>query len=557
MIAEPNRHIQRDLLCELLDDELNPQQTDQIEAHLSGCETCRDTLQSIAGEKQWWDETAGVLSKSTLTFSQSAAKQEPPHDSDLTWPLDASLEWIRPLLDESPESKWGRIDHYPIQGLIGQGGMGVVLRGTDPELGRPIAIKILSPHLAGVGAARARFMREARAAAAIVHPSVVPIYSIATAARLPYIVMPCINGGNLQERIDREGPLELAEVLRIGLQIAEGLDAAHRQGVIHRDIKPANILVEEGNGRVLISDFGLARALDDATLTMSGMIAGTPQYMSPEQARGDTLDERSDLFSLGSLLYALSIGRPPFRADSPLAVLRKISESRPRPIQQINEQMPAWFDRIISRLMSRELSGRVATAAEAAKLLSDALAHVRNPSTQPLPTSLESHRRITGMVIAGSLLSAFVGWGIYSAAPPELFSPTTEPSATAPAANSPSAGLHSVGPSSVGSPIAATHLPLSEMSATDPESRAATLERSAQILSLGGTGPASPDPRFPNAAAELAWTADDLNVELAEINRRIEALWVSFAPESPATLPSDQENERQTNSATDSTKTNE
>jgi RNA polymerase sigma factor (sigma-70 family) len=204
---------------------------------------------------------------------------------------NAAMDRFRPLIDDSVdnESGFGRLDHYHVQGVIGQGGMGVVLRGIDPELNRGVAIKVLSPHLAGVGAARARFMREAQAAAAIVHPSIVPIYSVVTQARLPYIVMPCIQGGNLQQRIDREGPLDLTEVLRIGLQIAEGLSAAHRHGVIHRDIKPANILIEEGSGRVLISDFGLARALDDATLTNSGMIAGTPQYMSPEQARGEPL----------------------------------------------------------------------------------------------------------------------------------------------------------------------------------------------------------------------------------------------------------------------------
>ena len=241
--------------------------------------------------------------------------------------------------------------------------MGVVLRGTDPELSRPIAIKVLSPHLAGVGAARARFMREAQSAATIVHPSIVPIYSVATSARLPYIVMPCVQGGNLQEaHRSRRSVGDCAEVLRIGVQVAEGLAAAHRRGVIHRDIKPANILIEEGNGRVLISDFGLARVLDDASLTASGMIAGTPQYMSPEQARGETIDARSDLFSLGSLLYALATGRPPFRAENPLAVLKKITESRPRPVHQVNERLPEWLDRLIGQLMQIDVNRRTETS---------------------------------------------------------------------------------------------------------------------------------------------------------------------------------------------------
>ncbi len=304
------------------------------------------------------------------------------------------MEWIRPLLDRSGEhtSGLGRIDQYEVVEVIGQGGMGVVLRGIDPELNRPVAIKVLSPHLAGVGAAARGSCERLKSAAMVVHPSIVPIYSVVTRRDLPYIVMPCISGGNLQQRIDREGPLELGEVLRIGVQIAEGLSAAHQHGVIHRDIKPANILMEEGNGRVLISDFGLARALDDATLTISGMIAGTPQYMSPEQARGEMIDARSDLFSLGSLLYALATGRPPYRAESPLAVLRKISETRPRPIHQINELVPQWFDRLVAKLMTIEPADRIASAEAAASLLREAHAHVRNPAANTLPTTLTSRR---------------------------------------------------------------------------------------------------------------------------------------------------------------------
>ena len=251
MVAESNQHYESGILQRLLDDDLSSDDAEQVENHLSSCTDCRAELEQIAGENSWWNETVSVLSESTLgkpAESQSVASAS----------IDPSIDWILPLLDKADEGQLGSIDRYTVDEVIGQGGMGVVLRGTDPELNRPVAIKILSPHLAGVGAARARFMREAQAAASIVHPSIVPIYGVITAARLPYIVMPYIRGGNLQQRIDDEGPLELLDVLRIGLQVAEGLTAAHRNGVIHRDIKPSNILVEEGNGRVLISDFGLA-----------------------------------------------------------------------------------------------------------------------------------------------------------------------------------------------------------------------------------------------------------------------------------------------------------
>ncbi len=385
VMTEPNRHCDRDTLRQLLDEELPRDQARRVEFHLSDCNECQCELEELAGKRHWWDETASILSESTVTPSGRECDSPLPLRS-----LDASLDWIRPLLDDTSEttSGLGRMDQYDIEGVIGQGGMGVVLRGRDPQLNRTVAIKVLSPHLAGVGAARTRFMREAQAAAAIVHPSVVPIYSVVPSARLPYIVMPCIHGGNLQQRIDREGPLELVEVLRIGLQIAEGLVAAHRQGVIHRDIKPANILIEEGNGRALISDFGLARALDDATLTVSGMIAGTPQYMSPEQARGEPIDARSDLFSLGSLMYALATGRPPFRAETPLAVLRKISDTPPRPIHQVNEQIPAWFSRLVAQLMRINMTQRLSSAEAVVDRLREAHSHVRNPSVHALPRAL-------------------------------------------------------------------------------------------------------------------------------------------------------------------------
>ncbi|KLU03301.1 serine/threonine protein kinase [Rhodopirellula islandica] len=432
MIAKQDPHFEMDKLRELLDERLPAPEADRIEYHLSNCEHCRSQLREIAGEPMWWDETVEVLSKSTFIDQSSwPARPTPSDPAEPQRSFDASLDWIRPLLQPPQDQRSGAaddtpaigtLDQYSIHSVIGQGGMGVVLRGMDPELNRPVAIKVLSPHLAGVGAARTRFMREAQAAAAIVHPAIVPIYSVVPNARLPYLVMPCIDGGNLQQHLDREGPLELTEVVRIGLQIAEGLSAAHKNSVLHRDIKPANILIEEGNGRVLISDFGLARALDDATLTNSGMIAGTPQYMSPEQARGETLDARSDLFSLGSLLYALATGRPPFRAESPLGVLRKITETRAKPIQEINERMPGWFDNLVARLMEPDLTLRIGSADEAVTLLREVNAHVRNPTVNRLPDSLNERRpqrSLRWTLATAGLLAVVVAIATWNHRPPE------------------------------------------------------------------------------------------------------------------------------------------
>src|SRR5262249_29621742 len=159
-----------------------------------------------------------------------------------------------------------------------------------------------------------------------------------------------IDGPTLQAKLDRKGPLPLNQVLRIGLQIAEGLAAAHRNGLMHRDIKPANILLENGVGRGKITDFGLARAVAEASLMQLGLIAGTPAYMSREQARGADVDQRSDLFSLGSVLYAMCAGHAPFRAETMLRVIQQVSEETPRSLREINPTIPAWFEAIVVRL---------------------------------------------------------------------------------------------------------------------------------------------------------------------------------------------------------------
>ena len=282
----------------------------------------------------------------------------------------------------------GRLGEYEIVEVTGRGGMGIVLKGFQKELHRHVAVKVLSPYLATSGAARRRFAREAQATAAVVHPHVMAIHSVNATAKLPYLVMPFVSCQSLQERIDRQGPLDLKDVLRIGMQTASGLAAAHAQGLVHRDVKPANILLESNVDRVLLTDFGLARAVDDATLTRTGIIAGTPQYMSPEQANGDNVDHRSDLFSLGSVLYAMCTGRPPFRAETTFGVLRRIRETSPRPIREINADVPEWFERIVTKLLARDVSERFASADEVAVLLEQCLAHVQQPMSVSLPAGV-------------------------------------------------------------------------------------------------------------------------------------------------------------------------
>ena len=194
---------------------------------------------------------------------------------------------------------------------------------------------------------------------------------------LPYIAMEFIPGETLQQRLDRTGPLDVAEVLRIGRQIAEGLAAAHATDLIHRDIKPGNVLLEGGPQRVKITDFGLARAADDASISQSGIIAGTPMFMAPEQALGHTLDQRADLFSLGSVLYQMAAGRPPFRANGTLAVLKRVAEDTPRPIREIIPETPQWLCDIIAKLHAKNPDDRFQSAREVADVLADCEAQLK------------------------------------------------------------------------------------------------------------------------------------------------------------------------------------
>jgi serine/threonine-protein kinase len=288
--------------------------------------------------------------------------------------------------------------------------MGVVLKAWDAALNRPVAIKVLAPQYASNGAARKRFAREAQAAAAVVHEHVVSIHGVDSWKGLPYLVMSYIAGRSLQERLDNEGPLGVKEILRIGMQAAAGLAAAHAQGLVHRDVKPANILLENGVERVRLTDFGLARAVDDASVTQSGVVAGTPQYMAPEQASGGAVDHRADLFSLGSTLYAMCTGHAPFRADSAMAVLRRVCDEQPRPIQEINPDIPEWLLVLIAKLHAKQPSDRFQTAAEVAELLSRCLAHLQQPKTVLLPTILDAAsarrkgRRSGALVAAAAML---------------------------------------------------------------------------------------------------------------------------------------------------------
>lgn len=284
---------------------------------------------------------------------------------------------------QSPD-ELGRLGSYRVLKVLGSGGMGVVFLAEDTHLERKVALKAMKPWLASSESAKKRFLREARAAAAIEHDHIIGVFQVGEDRGVPYLAMPLLRGESLEERLNREGKLSVEEALRIGREIAEGLAVAHDRGLMHRDIKPGNVWLEtkaEGRSsdagssslvsppssfhRVRILDFGLARAADDASnLTQSGAIAGTPAYMAPEQAQDETVDQRCDLFSLGCVLYRCVTGLPPFQGKNPMAVLMAVTQTQPKPLRELDESLPVEVEKLISRLLEKNPANRFQTAHE-------------------------------------------------------------------------------------------------------------------------------------------------------------------------------------------------
>ncbi len=379
-----------------LGDSLNDDERAAFESHLEVCSACRQALEeSAAAATDWKDAREFLSSDASLPMGeQRGAVDLVGNASDVpetaeNWQHEAVDGVLNILAPTDDPRMLGRLGQYEIAGIVGHGGMGVVLKALDPALNRYVAIKVLAPQLATSGAARQRFSREARAAASVVHENVVAIHAVADSGPLPYFAMPYLRGSSLQKRLDAHGPLGVAEILRVAVQIATGLSAAHAQGLVHRDIKPANIMLEDGVERLKITDFGLARAADDASLTRTGVIAGTPQFMSPEQARGEPIDSRSDLFSLGSVMYAMCTGYPPFRAETSYGTLSRICDAQPRAIREINPEIPQWLVAVIEQLHEKNPDERFQTAQQVAHLLEQCLTHLRQPDVAPLPAAIE------------------------------------------------------------------------------------------------------------------------------------------------------------------------
>jgi beta-lactam-binding protein with PASTA domain/tRNA A-37 threonylcarbamoyl transferase component Bud32 len=260
-------------------------------------------------------------------------------------------------------------ERYEIGGVLGRGGMAEVHRGRDLRLGREVAVKVLRQDLARDPSSQVRFRREAQAAASLNHPAIVAVYDTGEdrtpTGATPYIVMEYVEGETLRDVIHREGRLDPVRAMSLTADICAALDFSHRNGIVHRDVKPGNVMITP-QGTVKVMDFGIARAVSDsaATMTSTAAVIGTAQYLSPEQARGEGVDARSDVYSAGCLLYELATGTPPFTGDSPVSVAYQHVREDPRTPSSINPEIPPELDSILLKAMSKNPANRYQSAAD-------------------------------------------------------------------------------------------------------------------------------------------------------------------------------------------------
>ncbi|MDZ4818326.1 MAG: serine/threonine-protein kinase [Planctomycetota bacterium] len=396
-------------LNELLSGQLREEDSATVTKHLDTCQACQVTLEQLAvgdtpvmqpqrvaatekpsSDSAYWPAVEKLRSHLAVAETQMGVSDDTATDDD---DEAGALDFLDP--PQAPGSL-GRLDYFDVVEKVGRGGMGIVLKAFDNCLHRYVAIKVLRPQAAAGHNAQQRFIREVRSAAAIRHENVVSIYYVDEVRDQYYLVMEFVPGLSLEQRLSEGRQLELKEILRIGMQLANGLSAAHAQGLVHRDVKPANILLD--GDKIKITDFGLARAMEDGHLTQTGMVVGTPQYMAPEQAQGRNVDHRADLFSFGSVLYAMSTGKAPFGSTSTMATLLAVVRDNPKPIREINPNIPEWLVNIIDKLLQKDPADRFQSTEEVKELLGQHLCHLKLPDRVPMPVEPAAPRSWTNGV---------------------------------------------------------------------------------------------------------------------------------------------------------------
>jgi eukaryotic-like serine/threonine-protein kinase len=415
----------RDTLHRLLLGELVGSLAEELAAHLEQCDRCTGVASALRSDDSLvalvrtpppalGSRAAGVLQNligrlqnlgpppatPPLAASHENTVSEAPAKRDrVAEPDSDKYEFLTPPLQAD---ELGRLGGYRVLRVLGSGGMGIVFQAEDIRLGRTVALKVMRPALSGEEDARQRFLREARLAATLEHEHVVTIYQVGEERSVPFLAMQWLRGMTLEELLDRRSPLAVPLVLRLGRQIATGLAAAHGRGLIHRDVKPANLWLEEHSTnasagtsskaarsyRVKILDFGLARAIeDDAHLTQSGVMVGTPAYMAPEQFDGREVDHRCDLYSLGTVLYRACTGQLPYPGKNARAVLAAQVAGQRRPVRELNSAVTQELAELIEQLLAKEPADRPASAIEVADRLLAIEQGTRSASGQSPPQS--------------------------------------------------------------------------------------------------------------------------------------------------------------------------
>jgi serine/threonine protein kinase len=343
-----------------------------LEFTCSGCSQRLRVAENVAGRKVKCPRCGTILdAPHSPGSSLSDEKTQPPSVAEPPGLLRAPSSTIDPeiarlLAPAEQPDEIGRLGSYRVLKVLGVGGMGVVFEAEHLQLKRPAALKAMLPALLANPSCRQRFTQEAQSAAragAIHNDHIVTVYEVGEANGVPLIAMQLLHGESLDIRLQRVKRLPVADVLRIGREIADGLDAAHQRGLIHRDIKPSNIWLEAGRDRVKILDFGLARAVGESHLTKSGVLIGTPSYMAPEQARGGhEAGPRSDLFSLGCVLYRACTGELPFKGTDTLATLTALATVEPPRVEKLNPEVPDELANLVVRLLAKNPAGRPSSA---------------------------------------------------------------------------------------------------------------------------------------------------------------------------------------------------